>query len=143
MVQGASNVRDVSRCYLGKAVGTGHVLAAKGRCGVWARQEGQRIKVTPSCDPCVSMQCHRDAIALPCLHRCPITRVPTCPHRPLHLACRYLSDHGNVRLLQSVRRTLRPGTRVASFYFPVAGWEQQLQHTSSTDGLKVFVYKAP
>ncbi|EFJ48878.1 hypothetical protein VOLCADRAFT_90588 [Volvox carteri f. nagariensis] len=31
----------------------------------------------------------------------------------------YLSDHGNSRLLRAVQSTLRPGTRVASFYFPV------------------------
>ncbi|KAG2489871.1 hypothetical protein HYH03_011673 [Edaphochlamys debaryana] len=56
----------------------------------------------------------------------------------------YLSDHGNSRLLAGVSRTLRPGTRVASFYFPVGlpGWEQKLTHTDRTDGLVVYLYKA-
>ncbi|KAG2455037.1 hypothetical protein HYH02_000862 [Chlamydomonas schloesseri] len=57
----------------------------------------------------------------------------------------YLSDHGNSRLLKSVQATLRPGTRVASFYFPVAlpGWDRALLTKDSADGLNVYVYKTP
>ncbi|PNH07493.1 hypothetical protein TSOC_006036, partial [Tetrabaena socialis] len=57
----------------------------------------------------------------------------------------YLSDHGNSRLLAAVRSSLRPGTRVASFYFPVAlpGWERALLREDRAEGLAVYVYKAP
>ncbi|KXZ48689.1 hypothetical protein GPECTOR_26g592 [Gonium pectorale] len=56
----------------------------------------------------------------------------------------YLSDHGNNRLLRAVSSSLRPGTRVASFYFPVGlpGWERRLQAVDRADGLVVYVYKA-
>lgn len=119
----------------GSADRTEHVL--EGQRQVWARQEGNRTK-DRSCDSCCQhvVPWGRNRGVLSAL--LPRNSRPKCA-----CACRYLSDHGNVRLLQAVRRTLRPGTRVASFYFPVAGWEQQLQHTSSTDGLNVFVYKAP
>ncbi|GFR45685.1 hypothetical protein Agub_g7100 [Astrephomene gubernaculifera] len=57
----------------------------------------------------------------------------------------YLSDHGNSRLLRAVQSTLQPGTRVASFYFPVGlpGWEERLVTTDRTDGLVVYVYRTP
>ncbi|KAG2440271.1 hypothetical protein HXX76_004383 [Chlamydomonas incerta] len=57
----------------------------------------------------------------------------------------YLSDHGNSRLLKSVQVTLKPGTRVASFYFPVGlpGWQERLLTKDSADGLNVYVYNAP
>lgn len=57
--------------------------------------------------------------------------------------CLYLSESGNRRLLQAVRSTLQPGTRVVSYIFPVEGWERQLRLVDRTDNLPVFLYAAP
>lgn len=55
----------------------------------------------------------------------------------------YLSEHGNRRLLLAVGPTLRPGTKVVSFTFPVNGWEAHLKAHDLGDNLPVFVYHAP
>ncbi len=45
----------------------------------------------------------------------------------------YLSDKGNSDLLRRVGGTLRPGTRVVSNFFPVAGWDRFLLRTDTSD----------
>ena len=55
----------------------------------------------------------------------------------------YLSDHGNRKLLNAVRQTLRSGTKVVTFTFAVEGWEAHLQAVDRRDNLPVFVYHAP
>jgi hypothetical protein len=53
--------------------------------------------------------------------RAAVNVCPAASQRKLLMDQRsYLSDHGNTRLLKGVSRTMRPGTRVASFYFPVS-----------------------
>lgn len=55
----------------------------------------------------------------------------------------YLSDTGNRDLLQAVRPTLRPGTRVVSHYFPVAGWEAALLRRDTSAGINIYLYRVP
>lgn len=55
----------------------------------------------------------------------------------------YLSDRGNKKLLASVQHTLRPSTRVVSFFFPVEGWDKNLATKDVTDNLPIFLYHAP
>lgn len=55
----------------------------------------------------------------------------------------YLSDAGNRDLLAAVGPTLRPGTRVVSLYFPVAGWEASLKAHDTSAGIDIYLYHAP
>lgn len=53
----------------------------------------------------------------------------------------YLSDSGNRKLLDNVVG-MRGGTRVVSLYFPVKGWEQQLQKMQQTQAGVIYMYVA-
>lgn len=55
----------------------------------------------------------------------------------------YLSDVGNRDLLKAVGPTLRPGTRVVSLYFPVAGWEATLEKHDTSSGIDIYLYRSP
>jgi hypothetical protein len=55
----------------------------------------------------------------------------------------YLSDVGNRKLLASVGATLRPGTRVVSLFFPVAGWDAALEAHNTSAGIDIYLYRAP
>mmetsp|Transcript_8251 Transcript_8251/g.22021 ORF Transcript_8251/g.22021 Transcript_8251/m.22021 type:complete len:183 (+) Transcript_8251:3470-4018(+) len=45
----------------------------------------------------------------------------------------YLSDQGNTRLMKALQPSLRPGTKVVSNFFPIAGWDQHLLKTCFAD----------
>lgn len=55
----------------------------------------------------------------------------------------YLSDKGNKQLVQALRPTLKPGTRIVSFFFQIEGWDRQLVKVDSQENLSVYLYKAP
>jgi hypothetical protein len=55
----------------------------------------------------------------------------------------YLSDRGNLQLLQSIQPTLRPGTKVVSNFFGVLGWERALVKTITTESGPIHLYHAP
>mmetsp|Transcript_4581 Transcript_4581/g.9886 ORF Transcript_4581/g.9886 Transcript_4581/m.9886 type:complete len:189 (-) Transcript_4581:614-1180(-) len=55
----------------------------------------------------------------------------------------YLSDRGNRQLVQKLRPTLQPGTRIVSFFFEIENWQRNLAKTDSTDNLSVYLYKVP
>eukprot|EP00882_Tetradesmus_deserticola_P010303 GHRQ01010884.1.p1 GENE.GHRQ01010884.1~~GHRQ01010884.1.p1 ORF type:complete len:182 (+),score=28.39 GHRQ01010884.1:85-630(+) len=54
----------------------------------------------------------------------------------------YLSEAGNRQLLQSVVG-LGKGTRIVSLYFPIKGWDGQLQQIDRSKNIDIHLYKAP
>ena len=55
----------------------------------------------------------------------------------------YLSERGNKSLVQRYERSLSPGTRLCSFFFPIEGWEGYLKTIDSQDNMSVYLYKSP
>lgn len=53
----------------------------------------------------------------------------------------YLSASGNQQLLRALAPSLRPGTRVVSHFFPVAGWERSLVARSVSRGVDLYCYR--
>ncbi|GLC42722.1 hypothetical protein PLESTB_001131600 [Pleodorina starrii] len=119
--------------------GDGRVLLAAARRG--ARCVGYEL------DPQLAADAEAAASAAGLAARVRVVRADAAAAdvREATVIALYLSDHGNSRLLRAVQSSLRPGTRVASFYFPVAlpGWSEALLKADRTDGLAVYVYKAP
>uniref|UniRef100_A0A7S0WQ03 Methyltransferase domain-containing protein n=1 Tax=Chlamydomonas leiostraca TaxID=1034604 RepID=A0A7S0WQ03_9CHLO len=61
------------------------------------------------------------------------------------IICIYLSDRGNATLMEAVRPTLQPGTKVVSNFFEVKGWGGHLLKTCTADPTTgpLYLYSAP
>jgi len=55
----------------------------------------------------------------------------------------YLSERGNKQLVNALGPTMRPGTRIVSFFFTIEGWERHLVKIDSADNMSVYLYHCP
>ncbi|GIL77500.1 hypothetical protein Vretimale_2955 [Volvox reticuliferus] len=126
-------------CLYDLGCGDGRVLLAAARRG--ARCVGYELDPELARDAAAAAR----AAGLKSLVRVVRADAASADVREATVIALYLSDHGNSRLLRAVQSSLQPGTRVASFYFPVGlpGWEQRLLKADRTDGLAVYMYRAP
>lgn len=53
----------------------------------------------------------------------------------------YMSESGNVRLLNALGGNLKPGTKVVSFCWSVEGWERSLVKRDDHDNLPIYLYR--
>lgn len=53
----------------------------------------------------------------------------------------YLSETGNRQLLEALQPSLKQGTRLVTYCFPVPGFEACLERTDTTDNVSVYLYR--
>lgn len=55
----------------------------------------------------------------------------------------YTSDWGGDYLVQKLSPTIKRGTRVVSFHFPLRGWKSHLRKTDVALNVQLFLYESP
>lgn len=55
----------------------------------------------------------------------------------------YLSETGNRQLLEALQPSLKPGTRLVTYCFPVPGLEGSLERVDTSENVSVFLYRHP
>lgn len=53
----------------------------------------------------------------------------------------YLSETGNQQLLEALKPSLKRGTRLVTYCFPVPGFETSLEQVDTSDNVSVFLYR--